>query len=198
MPRQFRRLALPIGDSLSQAIDAFSCEDGGDPVAQNVHEFLSKRRFEPGVRHGISSTYLLTDSECEPQLLGYVTLTFDAVRLTNSEKRRMDDLTGIPEFGAVRIQMIGVDHRHQGTHCGTDLLEATTGVARGLSGLVAVRYVLADANIKKVEWYERAGFVRNRAKKYEERPDPARSVSMRLDLLEELTAPTPQLDLAAT
>lgn len=197
MPRQFRRLALPIGDSLSQAIDAFSCEDEGDPVAQNVHEFLAKRRFEPGISHGISATYLLTDSDCQPQLLGYVTLTFDAVRLTNSEKRRMDDLTGIPEFGALRIQMIGVDHRHQGTHCGVDLLEATTGVARQLSGLVAVRYVLADANIKKVEWYERAGFVRNRAKKYEDRPDPERSVSMRLDLLEKLTSPASTPDPAS-
>jgi ribosomal protein S18 acetylase RimI-like enzyme len=191
LSRQLRRLALPIGESLSQAIDEFSCEDTGDPVAQNVHEFLAKRRFEPGIRHGISSTYLLTDSDCEPPLLGYVTLTVDAVRLTKSEKQRMDDLTGIPEFGALRIQMIGVDHRHQGTHCGVDLLEATTGIAQGLSALLAVRYVLADANIKKVEWYEKAGFVRNRAKKYKERPDPERSVSMRLDLLEELAPVAP-------
>jgi len=158
----------------------------GDPVAENVNGFLTDRRYEPGLRHGISSTYLFIDGEADPPLVGYATLTFDSVRLTNSEKRQLEDLVGIAEFGAVRIQMIGVDRRHQGTHCGIALLEAITGLARKLSQDLAVRFLLADANIKKVEWYEAAGFVRNQAKRYRERPDPERSISMRLDLLESL------------
>jgi ribosomal protein S18 acetylase RimI-like enzyme len=101
----------------------------------------------------------------------------------------MEDLIGIAEFGAVRIQMIGIDHRHQGTHCGIALLEAITGLARKLSREVAVRFLLADANIRKVEWYETAGFVPNRAERERDRTDPARSVSMRLDLLDSLGGP---------
>lgn len=48
---------------------------------------MADGRFEPGIRHGISATYLLLDPEATPQLLGYATLTFDSVRLTNSERK---------------------------------------------------------------------------------------------------------------
>jgi GNAT superfamily N-acetyltransferase len=186
---QLRRLALPVAEPLSRVISEFDCLGAGhegDLVAENVNGFLADGRFEPGLRHGISATYLLVDADAAPQLIGYATLTFDSVRLTNSEKKRMEDLAGIAEFGALRIQMIGIDHRHQGKGHGGTLLEAITGLARKLSDDVAVRFLLADANVRKVEWYEGAGFVRNKAQKEIAGLDPERSVSMRLDLLETL------------
>jgi len=186
---QFSRLALPVAEQLSSALGDFNClgvTHADDPVAKNVNGFLADGRFEPGIRHGISATYLLLDPEATPQLLGYATLTFDSVRLTNSEKRQMEDLAGIAEFGALRIQMIGVDHRCQKCGHGGILLEGITGLARKLSADVAVRFLLADANIRKVDWYEAAGFVANNAEKERDRTDPERSVSMRLDLLEGL------------
>ncbi len=155
-------------------------------MAENVNGFLADGRFLPGLKHGISATYLFVDSEVLPQIVGYATLTFDSVRLTNAEKKRMEDLAGIAEFGALRIQMIGIDHRHQGNGYGLALLQSATGLARKLSDDVAVRFLLADANVRKVEWYERAGFVRNQAKREIDRLDPERSISMRLDLLETL------------
>lgn len=167
----------------------FDCLGGGhedDPVAENVNGFLSEGRYIPGLEHGISSTYLFIDPKKDPLLVGYATLTFDSVRLTNAEKRQMEELVGIAEFGALRIQMIGIDHRHQGTGCGVAILEAITGLARKVSQDVAVRFLLADANVRKAEWYEARGFVANRAKVERERPDPKRSVSMRLDLLDAL------------
>lgn len=186
MPAALRRLALPIGESLSQAISDFCCigeGDEDDPVAENVHSFLTDRRFEPGIEHGISATYLLIDSEKTPAILGYATLTLDSVRLTNSEKKKMESLVGIAEFGAVRIQMIGVDYRHQRCGCGNELLEGVTGVARKLAEHVAVRFILADANRRKVAWYENAGFVPNQARKEVQRLEKQeRSISMRLDL----------------
>jgi GNAT superfamily N-acetyltransferase len=188
---RLRRLALPVDEQLSGVIGGFNClgEDHDDPVAKNVNGFLAEGRYRPGLQHGISSTYLFLDSEAAPILVGYATLTFDSVRLTNAEKKQMEDLIGVAQFGAVRIQMIGIDHRHQGTRCGTALLEAITGLARNLSEHVAVRFLLADANIRKVGWYEARGFVPNRADKERERTDPERSVSMRLDLLEALQGP---------
>jgi GNAT superfamily N-acetyltransferase len=186
---QLRRLALPVGEKLSRVIADFDCLGEGqddDPVAENVNRFMVDRRYEPGLEHGISSTYLFLDPEMDPPLVGYATLTFDSVRLTNSEKRQMEELIGIAEFGAVRIQMIGIDRRHQGTHCGVALLEAVTGLTRKLSQDVAVRFLLADANIRRVEWYEAAGFVPNRAERERDRTDRERSISMRLDLLEAL------------
>jgi GNAT superfamily N-acetyltransferase len=186
---QLRRLALPVDEQLSRVIGEFNClgdEHDGDPVAENVNGFLAANRYQPGLEHGISSTYLFLDPEADPILVGYATLTFDSVRLTNTEKKQMEDLIGIAQFGAVRIQMIGIDHRHQGTHCGVALLEAITGLARRISDHVAVRFLLADANIRKMDWYEAKGFVPNRAQAEQKRTDPERSVSMRLDLLKAL------------
>lgn len=122
-------------------------------------------------------------------MVGYATLTFDSVRLTNAEKREMEDLFGIGEFGALRIQMIGIDHRHQDRGYGTALLEVIAGLARRLSRDVAVRFLLADANVRKVKWYEAQGFVANRAERERNRTDPERSVSMRLDLLDAFLDP---------
>jgi ribosomal protein S18 acetylase RimI-like enzyme len=116
-------------------------------------------------------------------LIGYATLTFDSVRLTNSEKKKME-LGGIAQFGAIRIQMIGIDHRYQRTRCGSALLEAITGLARKLSQDIAVRFLLADANAKRIGFYEAAGFVRNKAEREAERTESDRSVSMRLDLID--------------
>ena len=188
MAAQLRRLALPIDAELSRVIAAFDCVGAAaddDPVAKNVNGFLRDSRYLPGLQHGISSTYLLLDPDKDPVLVGYATLTFDSVRLTNSEKKEMEELIGISQFGAVRIQMIGIDHRHQRTRCGSDLLESITGLARRLSQDIAVRYLLADANVKRIAFYESAGFVRNQAKKEAERTDLERSVSMRLDLLDD-------------
>jgi GNAT superfamily N-acetyltransferase len=125
---------------------------------------------------------VLLDPEKAPILVGYATLTFDSVRLTKTEKQQMEELIGVAQFGAIRIQMIGIDHRHQRTKCGSDLLESITGLARKLSQEIAVRFLLADANVKRLEFYESSGFVRNAALKEAERTDPERSVSMRLDL----------------
>lgn len=188
MAPQLRRLALPLAAPLSEAVADFNClgeKHSDDPVAENVNGFLADGRFVDGLRHGVSATYLWVDPQTDPQIIGYGTLTFDSVRLTNTEKQRMEGI-GFSDFGALRIQMIGIDHRHQGNGHGRELLRSVTGLARKLSQDVAVRFLLADANVRKVAWYESAGFVRNQAKRYESRPDPERSISMRLDLLESL------------
>lgn len=188
MAPQLRRLALPLATPLHEAIRDFDClseAHANDPVAENVNGFLTDGRLIDGLRHGVSATYLWVDPIASPLIVGYATLTFDSVRLTNAEKKRMEGI-GFSDFGALRIQMIGVDHRHQGNGHGTELLRSITGLARKVSADVAMRFLLADANVRKVGWYESAGFVRNQSEKYAARPDPSRSVSMRLDLLKGL------------
>jgi ribosomal protein S18 acetylase RimI-like enzyme len=185
---ELRRLALPVDEQLSRVIGEFDCVGEihhGDPVAENVCGFLTDRRYEQGLRHGLSATYLLTDSEAAPPLIGFATLTFDSVRLTKTEKQRMKEVE-FSDFGALRIQMIGVDHRHQRNGFGLVLLQSITGLARRVSADVAVRFLLADANVRMAEWYESAGFIRNQAEKETKRLKPERSISMRLDLLEAL------------
>lgn len=188
MAPELRRLAPPVGEALGKAISEFNCvpdDRQDDPVAETVCDFLRTGKYEPGIRSGISSTYLFIGPDESPELIGYATLTFDSIRLTNSEKKKFEDLAGIRQFGALRIQMIGVDLRHHSRGYGQLLLESITGLARQLRSTVACRYILADANLRRVEWYEGRGFVKNQheteIKRLEER---GRSVSMRFDLLD--------------
>jgi hypothetical protein len=101
---KLRRLALPLSTSLFEAVRDFNClgeNHSDDPVAQNVNGFLAEGRFVDGLRYGVSATYLWIDDEASPQIIGYATLTFDSVRLTNAEKQRMKDI-GFSDFGALR------------------------------------------------------------------------------------------------
>lgn len=89
MALSLARLALPISPELSAALEDFDCVGGaheGDDVAANVCDFLRSHRYRAGIEHGFSATYLYINPDVEPQIVGYVTLTLDAVRLTNAEK----------------------------------------------------------------------------------------------------------------
>jgi GNAT superfamily N-acetyltransferase len=178
------RLELPLTDDVSAAIEGFDCVGDrhvDDNVAANVGDFLCSHRYREGIRHGFSATYLFLDPDADPQLVGYATLALDAVRLTNSEKRIFGDELAVANFGSVRLQMIGVDCRHQGRGYGASLLEAVTELSRRLSATVPPRFLLADANVRQVGWYEARGFIPNMSERERGRSEE-RTVSMRLDL----------------
>ncbi len=178
------RLALPVSDELVAAIEGFDCvgdKHADDDVAHNVCDFLRSHRYRSGVDHGLTATYLLLDPECETLLVGYVTLSLDTIRLTNNEMKRFGPDLEFSDFGAVRIQMIGVDHRAQSCGYGKTLLRFVTERALRVSSNVPARFLLANANVRQVEWYQHRGFVPNRARRAQS-PRPGRTVSMRLDL----------------
>lgn len=186
MAVQLSRVELPITEGLAEAIERFDCvgnkyED--DPVAKEVRDFLCARDFEHGIEHGYSSTYVLVDDDqrAPRDVLGYTTLAIDSVRLTASE-RRILDRPDFPDFGAIRLAMLGVDHRHQDKAYGRLILRAVADLALTIAEVIAVRFLLADANVRQQEWYERRGWIANRAERYREEQDKS-TVSMRLDLL---------------
>jgi GNAT superfamily N-acetyltransferase len=178
------RLEFPMADDIAVALEGFDCvgnRHAGDDVAANVCDFLRSHRYQEGIQHGFSATYLYLDPDADPQLIGYATPALDAVRLTNSEKRIFGDALAVANFGSVRLQMIGVDCRHQGCGYGVSLLEAVTELSRRLSAMVPPRFLLADANVRQVGWYEARGFVPNMSERERGRSEE-RTVSMRLDL----------------
>jgi ribosomal protein S18 acetylase RimI-like enzyme len=130
----------------------------------------------------------------DPLLVGYATLGLDKIRLTNKEMRQFGPDLEFSDFGAIRIQMLGTDHRLQRRGYGKALLRFVTERARRVSAAVPARFLLADANIREVEWYERRGFVPNRSEQARS-PNPERTVSMRLDL--EVAASATEDQLAA-
>jgi hypothetical protein len=55
-------------------------------------------------------------------------------------------------------------------------------MAMTIADVIAVRFLLADANVRQQGWYESHGWVVNRAKKHTDAGDED-TVSMRIDLL---------------
>lgn len=184
MALEFRVLELPLADEIETAIAAFDCcgeERAGDPVAVEVRDFLREQQFVQGIEEGFSTTYLILDLELDPFLLGYLTLSIDSVRLSEAEKRALSS-PHFADFGAIRIVMIGTDVRHKGKRLGEFIVKWATGAARAISGYVAVRFLVADANVRLQSWYEGQKFEVNRSP-YENPDAPGRTtVSMRLDL----------------
>ena len=90
-----------------------------------------------------------------------------------------------PNFGALRLVMIGVDSEFHRQGHGDTLLRWTVGKALSLAEQVAFRFIIADVNLVRKAWYDKRQFVVNRAAIYN--PDePERStISMRLDLHEQ-------------
>lgn len=179
------RVELPLDRGLEEAIEAFDCigdrhED--DPVAEEVRSFLCEGSFQHGIEQGYSSTYVLVDDEQEPprDVLGYTTLAIDSVRLTGSERRQLDE-PDFPDFGAIRLAMLGIDHRYQSRGLGALILRAVTDMASMVSDVIAVRFLLADANVRQQGWYEHHGWVLNRSDRSQSSDE--NTVSMRLDLL---------------
>jgi ribosomal protein S18 acetylase RimI-like enzyme len=99
----------------------------------------------------------------------------------------MQDAWGA-DFGALRVAMIGTDHRFAGRGFGHALLQTAIRRAVLMSEQVTVRFLIADAVDTQRAWYERQGFVENRSLAERERLARARertgvaATSMRLDL----------------
>lgn len=178
-------LTLPVADELRLLLENFDCVADGetdDVIAQEVNGFLRDGAFEDGLAKGISTTYVVFDDPQKPQkLLGYVAIAIDSVRLSSGEKNRLFDGAPIADFGAVRIVMIGIDREAAGQGLGSSLLDAVNGIARKISKHAALRFVVADANVRYHDWYERRGFVLNRSQVETDRGSEW-TVSMRFDL----------------
>lgn len=116
----------------------------------------------------------------DAEILGFVSLSFSSIVLTNSEKGAFREVR--TAFGALRIGSIGTAMPHQRRACGSTLLQASAALARRVSELVGVRFLVADANNDQVGWYERRGWVLNDAQRERERLHGRRLTSMRFDI----------------
>lgn len=168
---ELRPLAAPFPPRLQGAVDQFDC--GND----TVNDFL-RNAAELVARSRLGTTLVLLDSH---EINGYMALGFSQVLLTNREKGGYKDLRHA--FGAIRIGMIGIDQRAQSKGYGSLLLDAAVGLAREVSHHLAVRYLVADANLDHVNWYARHGWLENRAARERKRLEDTSLVSMRFDLI---------------
>lgn len=193
------RLEAPVSDALNSAVAEFDCvvlrpaerEDAGEVM---VRDFLREGHAEHAAAAFLSTTYLLLDPSLPGRILGYVTLALSQIRLSSGESREAGGSRST--IGAVRIAMIGVDHRHAGVGHGTVLLNAAIGSTREAGRHVAARFLVADAVERQVGWYQGRGFVENRSPHEKDHAAEiltrtgVASVSVRFDVLRSTERPS--------
>lgn len=110
-----------------------------------------------------------------------MTVLADAVVFETKERKRLALSTHErPAVPALKIARLGVSTPFRETHtgAGTALVRIALAIAIDLSERIGCRLLTLDAYPESVAFYEKLGFVKNRAKVYQGREHP----SMRLDL----------------
>ncbi|MDC0749761.1 GNAT family N-acetyltransferase [Polyangium mundeleinium] len=160
-----------LDEAVIDDAQGFSCGDS------DLDEFLLVEAMRLQVRH-IVRTYVAYYEGC---LVGFVSLMTDSVTLETKERKLLalghHDHPVIP---ALKIARLGVSTSFRATHrgCGESLVRFAWAMALESSERVGCRLLTVDAYEASVPFYERLGFLRNRAKEYRERPN----TSMRLDV----------------
>lgn len=129
--------------------------------------------------HGVVRCYLAFFGA---ELVGYMAVLSDAIVLETKERKRLALGAGDhPIVPAVKIARLGVSEPFRRTHAGvgTALVHIAHAMALDIADRVGCRLLTVDAYPESVAFYERLGFVPNRAKPYRDREHP----SMRLDIL---------------
>lgn len=153
------------------SIDGFSCSDA------DLDDFVRSDAFRLQAGN-IVQTYLAFYGGT---VAGYVSLLSDAIVLATRERKRLAlSVHDHPIVPALKIARLGISAEFRQSHRG--LGEALVGfafaTAADIAELVGCRLLTVDAYPQSVGFYERLGFVFNRAKPYQEKLHP----SMRFDL----------------
>ncbi|HWA70683.1 MAG TPA: GNAT family N-acetyltransferase [Polyangiaceae bacterium] len=160
-----------LGAADSAVLASFSC---GEP---DLDDFLRSDALRLQ-GHRVVHTYL---AFFDTTLVGYMSMLADAVVLETKERKRLSlsshDHPGVP---ALKIARLGVAESFRATHSGAGaaLVQIALALALDTAQRVGCRLLTVDAYPQSVAFYERLGFVSNRAKVYQGRQHP----SMRLDI----------------
>ncbi|HEX6746561.1 MAG TPA: GNAT family N-acetyltransferase [Longimicrobium sp.] len=150
------------------SIDAISLDDvavrrldgppdtGFDCGHQDQNLFLYGRAWEDQ-EEGISVTYLYY---VHGILAGFVTVCMDSLLLSRRERGVR---VRYETIGAVKIAQVGVDESFQSRRLGRRIVADAIVLAQLLGEIVGCRYVILDARLDVVRWYENLGFKHNTA-----------------------------------
>ncbi|SFX63560.1 Acetyltransferase (GNAT) family protein [Janthinobacterium lividum] len=127
----------------------------------SLDEYLKKCAHDHYEEH-LSSTSVIFHEDF-PGLVGYVTLTNDAIRLDIAEVNHLGlschvELTSFP---AVKICRIAVHKELHGNKIGNRILDLVIGEIVGATGISAARIIITDAinEPKVIEFYSKYGFL---------------------------------------
>jgi len=114
------------------------------------------------------------------QIVGYFSLSSDAIRLDIVEKESMPEpKRRLGEYPAIKIGRLAVHNNFRKHGIGTFLVNAAMGkISDEIIKEIGCRFVTVDAYEQAIEFYRKLGFVQNLAKKRKT------GLSMRFDLMD--------------
>jgi ribosomal protein S18 acetylase RimI-like enzyme len=156
-----------------EGLGAFTCGDA------DLDDFLATDAYRLQEHHAVR-TYLARRVETGAEVLGFVSLMTDAVKLQTRERKGLFlKSTDHPIVPALKIARLGVSTDLQrGSGIGTALVRFAFLTGQEIAEGAGCRLLTLDAYPGAIDFYEKLGFLRNLEKEYRERVRP----SMRLDL----------------
>ncbi|MFH1247269.1 MAG: GNAT family N-acetyltransferase [Candidatus Micrarchaeota archaeon] len=151
-------------------LSAFDCNDA------DLNSFLK----EDALMYQTSSLAVTYLCLYKNQVIGYFSLSSDAIRLDLEEKNDLSEpKQRLGEYPAVKIARLAVNKNFGNQGVGTFLVKAAMGKIAGvIVKEIGCRFVTVDAYEKAIEFYKKIGFVQNLAKKRKA------GLSMRFDLID--------------
>lgn len=164
---------LPLSAADQEEVAAFNCGNA------DLDDFVRSDALALQECHVVSTYVARCKENRGVTLVGYIALLADAIVLQTPERKKLNLAISHPIVPALKIARLGVTlGKQRGGGIGTTLIAFAHSAASRLSETVGCRLLTVDANADSVDFYERLGFVHNRAKEYRGRERP----SMRLDL----------------
>lgn len=145
----------------------------GDSELTPLKTFLRKyaKDFH---RVNVARTYVLVPAKGDPRVWGYLTLMCSEIKLGNSH--RVDDCEAAnrySDFPAVKIARIAVDQRIRGRGYGEAMVQFAISITkRDVMPRVGCRFLVAEAKLGAIGFYERVGFTPLDTEKNRRRPLP--------------------------
>lgn len=139
---------------------------------QEQNDYIHQHAYDDQ-KAGTSVTYLVS---LHGDMVAFVTLTMDAIRLEDTERPAE---CRYPQLPALKLAQLGVDKNHSGQGIGQSLISFGINKAKALGKEVGCRFVTLDAKPDLVSWYEdKSGFIKNEKQRKKE----GSPISMRIDL----------------
>lgn len=148
---------------------SFDCGD------EDINEFLKEDALKWQEKNLAVTNIFIYNEE----LIGFFCSSGDSIKLKTNEKKE-SDIEGKPirEIPAIKLGRLGRNKKFAGQGVGSNILKWAIGYVKSLAERTGIRYITVDAYYKKVDWYQKLGFVKNLHEDYIEREN----VSMRYDL----------------
>ncbi len=161
-------------------LTAFDCGDS------DLNAFLKEDALTYQTE-SLAITYLCLNKN---QIVGYFSLSSDAIRLDVEEKNHLlASKRRLGEYPAVKIGRLAVHKEFIKQGIGTFLVQAAIGkIASEILPEIGCRFITVDSYENAIAFYKKKGFVQNLAKR---RPS---GLSMRFDLIDYIKLSNQRLD----